>query len=225
MTLAQLISQFRTYANDKVQPYFWSDEEVTIFLNEAQVEAAIRGRLIHESSQVDVCKVAVAAPAAVYPLHEALYELTHAAFKDADGKGCPSLIITSTEEMDHRSPEWRDDVGDPRHLIQNDIDVRLVPAPERDGELTFEGYRLPMEAISLANKDDDTPEINGAHHPHLIQWALFRAFSIPDTEVFDPNRASQAEFRFTQYFGIRPDSDLRRITREDVPHTVKAHWV
>ena len=36
---------------------------------------------------------------------------------------------------------------------------------------------------------------------------------------------SQAEERFTRYFGEQTDSDLRRITREDTPHTVKAFWI
>ncbi|RPP87255.1 hypothetical protein IPC1125_34030, partial [Pseudomonas aeruginosa] len=59
---------------------------------------------------------------------------------------------------------------------------------------------------------------------HLVQWALHRGFSIPDMESFDPNRAALAEAAFTAYFGERPDSDLRRITREDVPHHVEAFW-
>ena len=31
-------------------------------------------------------------------------------------------------------------------------------------------------------------------------------------------RAASAEAAFTRYFGLLPDSDLRRRTREDVPH-------
>ena len=57
-----------------------------------------------------------------------------------------------------------------------------------------------------------------AHHEHLIDWALHRAFSVPDSEMFDANRAAQAEEAFTAYFGPLPDSDMRRITRHDVVH-------
>ena len=57
-----------------------------------------------------------------------------------------------------------------------------------------------------------------AHHEHLIDWALHRAFSVPDAEAFDPQRAALAEQAFTEYFGPLPDSDLRRITRHDVVH-------
>jgi hypothetical protein len=41
---------------------------------------------------------------------------------------------------------------------------------------------------------------------------------VPDAETFDPNRAALAEQAFTRYFGLLPDSDLRRRTREDVTH-------
>ena len=69
--------------------------------------------------------------------------------------------------------------------------------------------------------DGDVPEINQIHHVHLIQWALHKAYSVPDSEFFDPNRSALAEQEFTDYFGPRPDSDVRRITREDVPHVVQ----
>ena len=57
-----------------------------------------------------------------------------------------------------------------------------------------------------------------AHHEHLIDWALHRAFSVPDAETFDQHRADLAERAFTEYFGLLPDSDMRRITRHDVVH-------
>ncbi|WP_442757332.1 phage adaptor protein, partial [Pseudomonas aeruginosa] len=49
MTLADLIRRVRTDANDMVEPYFWSDQDVADWLNDAVREAAVRGRLIHES--------------------------------------------------------------------------------------------------------------------------------------------------------------------------------
>jgi hypothetical protein len=70
--------------------------------------------------------------------------------------------------------------------------------------------------------DSDTPEIHAASHRSLILWALRCAFSVPDSEAFDQQRADRAEAAFTAYFGERPRSNLRRNTRTDVPQTVKA---
>ena len=82
-------------------------------------------------------------------------------------------------------------------------------------KLVIECYRTPLKV--LAN-DVDKPEIHEAHHVHLIQWVLHCAFSMPDPAVFDANREALAEVAFTRYFGPLPDSDMRRITRTDVPH-------
>lgn len=68
----------------------------------------------------------------------------------------------------------------------------------------------------------DTPEINKAHHRHLVNWVLHRAFSVPDEEFVDPEKSVRALDNFEQYFGLRPDSDLRRMTRHDVPQVVQA---
>jgi len=224
MTLAELIAAYRTDANDKVVPYFASDEDVTGWLNEAENEAAIRGRLIHESDIAAVCQIAVVAGTASYPLHGSLYELSHVAFrKEGDAERKPVRLVSS-EYLDACMRDWRDREGCPLYAIQGDSGIRLVPRPLEAGTLLLEGYRLPMEPMLLDEQETATPEINGAHHRHLVQWAMHRGFSIPDMESFDPNRAGLAEAAFTQYFGHRPDSDLRRITREDVPQTVKAFW-
>lgn len=106
----------------------------------------------------------------------------------------------------------------PQFAIQDDTTIRLVPAPDLSGELQLEGYRVPI--VHMEN-DNDMPEINQIHHVHLIQWALYKAFSVPDSEFFDPNRAAIAEQVFTDYFGLRPDSDLRRMAREDTPQIVQ----
>ena len=224
MTLADLIAAYRTDANDKAVPYFASDEDVTGWLNEAENEAAIRGRLIHESDNATICQIAVVAGTASYPLHSSLYELSHVAYrKDGETTRHPVCLV-STEYLDAGVREWRDKEGAPQYAVQNDNGLRLVPRPIEAGMLLLEGYRLPLEPMLLADSDTATPEINGAHHRHLVQWALHRGFSAPDTESFDPHRAAIAEAAFTQYFGHRPDADLRRITREDVPQTVKAFW-
>ena len=126
----------------------------------------------------------------------------------------------SAELLDHYydGENWRVKQGKPEHIIQDDTGIRLVPIPDVGGELQLEGYRVPLSAMQ---NDTDKPEINQIHHVHLIQWALHKAFSVPDSEFFDPNRSALAKQQFTDYFVPRPDSDLRRMTREDVPHVVQ----
>lgn len=234
MTLAELIQRFRIAAFDKVEPYFFSDEEITMWLNDAEREAAIRGRLIRDFSSADVAEIPMLANQAYYPLHESFYEIEYLGFEyipaiAASACSERELKLVSQEEMSRINPHWRNDermrqhYGNTlRYAVQDDKGVRVVPTPKYNGKLYVEGYRVPIKPMLDM---DDSPEINSIHHEYLVQWALYRAFSVPDTETFDPNRAERAEAEFTRYFGLRPDSDLRRITREDVPHQVEPWWV
>lgn len=222
MNLAGLIQQFRIAADDKVLPYLWTDEWLATWFTEAVQEAAIRARLLHESGSAAICQIAVSAGASSYPLHESLYEIDHIGFK-ATGASCrESVKLVSREELDRLRPGWRDRMGRVEFAIQSDAGIRLAFTPETDGILYLEGFRLPLNALV---GDYDTPEINQAHHIHLLDWALHRAFSVPDTETVDKERATQAEQAFARYFGLRPDSDLRRTTRHDVEHHNRAHFI
>ena len=222
MNLEQLTAQFRVDADDTVtNPPLWADEWIAAWLTEAQAEAAIRGRLLYEAANPDVCSVAVTAGAATYQLHKSLYELGHLRFKATGATRSEPLHLANREELDRLRPDWRDEQGSPEYAIQDDTRITLVPRPTADGTLHLEGYRVPLKALE---NDTDKPELNESHHRHLVHWALHRAFSKPDAETIDPTRAATAEAAFTRYFGQRPDSDLRRATRSDVPQTNKVFW-
>lgn len=218
MTREELRAEFRVVTQDKVAPYLFENDIVDRWLAEAEAEAAIRGRLLHESGNALVCQVPVSAGSAVYPLHQALYEIDHIAFRLSGATTRTPVRLSSPEELDRTLRDWRDLTGTPTHAIQGDSSIRLVPTPDADGTLLLEGYRLPLSSTGKL-------EIHAAHHRHLVHWALHRAFGLPDSETLDLGKAADAERAFTHYFGSRPDSDLRRSTREDESHTNKAFWV
>lgn len=220
MTLGDLISRVRLAAQDLKDPPMWSDEAIKIWLNDAQTEAAIRARLLHEATDPTLCEVTIIADTAAYTLHAAMYELTHVVFRTVAGCNV-QLKLVSQEWLDGFMPDWRERRGTPAFLMQDEQMLRVSPVPDGDGKLLLEGYRVPMD---LMVDVDDTPEIGGLHQVHLVQFALYRGFSMPDMETFDPSRGQLAEDEFTRYFGSRPDADLRRLTREDTPHHVEAIW-
>lgn len=222
MNLEVLVKRFREDADDNIEAYLFDTPWIVERLNDAENEACIRARLIHESSNVDVCQIAVVAGTAVYPLHASLYEIDHLAFRESGSIDRCTLKIHSTEWLDDNVSGWRDLEGNPEYAVQTDSRLRLVPKPNAAGTLLLEGYRTPLTAMEA---DEDEPEINKLHHRHLVQWALFCAFNNPDVDFYDPNRAAIAEKEFEQYFGKRPDSDLRRSVREDEPQHVVAFMV
>lgn len=214
MTLEELIRRFRTLAVDKVQPYLFDDEDVIDWLNDAQRQACIRGRLLREDANLAVCEIALDPSQKTYPLHKAVYEIINARIVPVSGRSRP-VFLASREWLDENMPGWRDDHGPAEFAIQDDTSIRVSGAITAGDKLAIECYRTPLKL--LAN-DTDKPEIHEAHHEHLIQWALHKAFSVVDAETFDAQRSERAENEFTRYFGTLPDSDLRRVTRIDVPH-------
>ena len=222
MTLAELIRRFRVLAKDTVLPGFWKDPDITDWLNDAQAQAAVRGRLLLEDANPAVCLIAVTAGQHTYPLHRALYELVGLWFKPAGASRATPLKLVSREWLEREVRDWRDTDSGLHYAIQDETSIRLVGVPERDGALMLEGYRLPLAPMAT---DTDKPDIHEASHEHLIQWALHKAFSIPDAQSFDPERSALAERAFTAYFGLLPDADMRRITRSDTDHANQVHAI
>lgn len=220
MNLAQLEARHREVTSDKVgPPYLLSSVVLRQYLNEAEREAAIRARLIHESKDPDICEIAAVSGTSTYPLHPSLYEIDHVSFvPEQDPQRYPVRLV-SQEWLDARRPDWRDETGRPEFAIQGDTTLRLIPRPDAPGTLHLEGYRTPKAQMVA---DTDVPEINPIHHVHLVEWSQFLFYSTQDSEMYDPRRAAAAEDAFESRFGRAPDADLRRQSREDVPHHVEA---
>ena len=148
-----------------------------------------------------------------YALHPAAYELIDLWIEGADGRR--QVKLKSREWLQANVHNWRSLDQPACMAIQDDTTIRLVGTVATGETLVMECYRLPINQML---QETDEPEIHVAHHEHLIDWALHKAFSVTDAEALDKDRAALAERAFTSYFGTLPDSDMRRITREDVTH-------
>lgn len=224
MNLRELIQRVRQLGDDLEKPYLWSDEVIRDRLNDAQDEAAIRGRLLRVTaeSHPTLCEIDVSAGEAAHALHPSLYEISHQSWRRAGETRREPLRLVSREWIDAAIPDWRNlDPAPPAFLVRDESMVQLVPAPDGAGALLLEGYRVPLSPMVA---DDDEPEIARVHHIHLCQWVLYVGYSVPDAELLNPGAAAAAEAEFRRYFGARPDSDLRRSTRDDETQHIEAYW-
>lgn len=221
MTLEELYDQFRLEVDDQADPPLWPVDDFALWLNEAQDEAAVRARLLFENTAADICTINVIANQAVYPLHEKVVEITHAAYVVAGSSDVHHLENKDRLDLDAMDRNWRTRAETPRFMIHDDNRIQLVPKPTEAGVLTIECYRLPVDRLE---NDDDIPEIQSKHHRHLLHWVIHRAFSKPDAETQDPNRAALSEKEFDRYFGLRPDAETRRVGMADRPQFNRAIW-
>jgi len=224
MTLDDLIAQFREDSGDDVGPeYLWKDATVIRYLNEAESEAAHRAMLLQESADDAVCEIAIVAGQAQYAIHPAVIDIFSALFTRTGATEPEKLHITDVFAADASERHvWRDMVEQPTALFQNDTHIRLNRKPATGGVLRIECHRMPLVKMEQAG---DRPEIAEMHHRYLPYWALYRAFSKPDAETHDENRAQLALGVFTAYFGQRPEAYARRWHQSDRIQEVKASWL
>lgn len=224
MNKTELVAQFRVDADDRVVPYLASTRDVLAWLNEAEDEAAIRARLLKEVSNAALCEIAVTAAANVYALHEAVVWVTRAFFIPTGSTAANGILlsIVDAEEMDRQRSDWRTTTEPPAFVVVNDTWLQLGCLPDTGGLLKLEVYRVPLNKIQ--DRTSESPEINRAHHRHLVQWALHKCYSRPDSELYNPGRGAAALENFERIFGLRVDAGLRRDAEANRHHSNKA-WL
>lgn len=221
MNLAQLITSFRTDADDAARPYLWSDDEVIVWLNEAQEEAAIRGKLLFESVRPEICQIEISeAAGSIYKISDLINEITYASITDVNGK-VQEIGIKDRFELSRIKPEWRTTKEKPEYIIHHDKTIEVGCIVDGSYTIKLEVNRLPLRCMA---NELDTPEISRVHHRNLVQWALHRAYEKPDSETLNPSKSQLAEAKFTEYFGERPNSSMRKDENANRPHVNKAHW-
>lgn len=215
MNRAELRAAYRRDARDNAKPPFVSDDDVNYFIDEAEEEASIRKRLIAYADSLTITAGEMS-----ISLKPSVFEIHSSTIADSGGTRYPIMQVDKLG-MNRVRPEWRTEIRRPDHFIRNeDGSITLGAIPDAAYTLHIEGYRTPRGMTT----DADEPDIASIHHRHLVHWVLFRAFSMPDADLFDPNKAAQSEARFERYFGRKPTADLRKAQTANAPHHNKAWW-
>ena len=214
MNLGEMIDEFRVLSQDNVAPYFCGPNELIKWFNDAEEEAAIRARLIHDSEELTV-----AAGETRIALPKGAFEILYIELRDASGTFFP-ICVSTRDVLDAAMPGWRRRVERPEFVVVDDTEIVLGAVPDADYALYVEFFRTPRAQLADV---DDTPEIHLAHHEGLIQWVLHKAFGKPDADLFDPVKSKDAESAFVRQFGKRPTADLRKRQNANRPHRNRLH--
>ena len=196
MKLREIVEVFRYEVDDLAEPFLWSDEELIDYANDAENEAARRGRLLIDSTTPAVRQIAVLAGTASYALDPRVIFVRRAKLASR------TLILArrSQRDMDECIPGWESHTGTVCDYL-TDCDtgkVRLYRTPTVDDTLNLSVVRLPLMATK---KLDDTPEIHPRFHRNLRHWMKFRAYSKQDAETRDEKKAADGLALFVQEFG------------------------
>ena len=195
MTLEELITLYRAQSRDDAEPYFCSDELLTIYANEAQDESCRRGQLIRDAAS-PMCTIAYQAGDESVPVDPRIVQVVMA-FVD----GYPVDVIGG-DQMDAIMPGWSAATTSarPSRMISGVSAGRmhLWPTPSQTGQIKLRVLRMPLKRLV---NDNDKPEIRQEAHPALVEWMLYRAYSRDDADLGDPTKAATALRKFVAEFG------------------------
>lgn len=217
MKLKELIRIWRSDVDDTEEPFLWSDDEAMEYANDAQNEAARRGRLLVDSSTPDITQLDVIATATVGQPDVSLYTLDPRVLfvRKARFAGKLPLRRMSMQDMESRDPYWEDAQPSQPCVFLCDTGtgkLRLWPTPAATGLLLLTVVRLPLAEM---NDLEDAPELKPHLHRSLRHWMTYRACLKPDSETLDPKKAEQGLALFEQEFGKKSSAiDEEWITRE-----------
>ena len=172
MTLLEMISRCRSRAFDTAKPYFWSDEQWTDALNEAEEEACIRARLLEDDS---IRTVAVEQYAYVKIPPEAFI------VRRVLVGGNPIDLSYQDDMASALHRGWESDVGTPLRCYRTGDRLRLHPIPIEAADVILSAFCTPTTQMLLSKADDDTRRLPVACIVKLIDWALarFTALKMP----------------------------------------------
>lgn len=214
MNLRELRSAWRQDVFDTGTPPLFSDANIARWFSEAEEEAAIRKSLLRVSEGVEF---ELSPGDTEIALDPGIYEVRTARIVEA---GTTYWLSPSDRyEQDRLFRDWRDTTARPTAFFHDDMSLTFNRIVETAGTLKLEAFRVPSSPME---DDDDEPEIAAVHHRRLAGWVTYRAFSVPDADAMDKNRAADGLADFTDYFGHRPDADGRRDNNANRPHRVKA---
>ncbi|MFM9922748.1 DUF6682 family protein [Variovorax sp. H27-G14] len=197
MNLQELIAAYRDESDDNAVPPLCTDERLTRFANEGQVEACRRALVLTDSTSA-LCTISYAAGDATITIDPRILEVRSASI------GSEEMMLRTVEQVGCAWPSWRTDTlrNVPSVLIRG-LDsgkLHLYPRPAVGGTIQLAVYRLPLAPLV---DDEDVPELRLEWHQSLVDWMLYRAYSRRDSEQLDPKIAGEALARFEAEFGTR----------------------
>lgn len=207
MTAQELLEQYREEMVDTARPYFWSDEEILGYMDDAyKMFVRLTGGIADFTS--DFTRVSIVAHDAVGILDKRILRVMQA-FRVSDGrridvKNQTDINFLRDNDYGMMRPIYLDTTPGPvRYMVigAESGKCKWIQVPEADDEAQLHVYRLPATKIEPdgSNLDFDFDEIGEEHVPNLVLWMRHRGYKKHDGEVFHPGRSDEFKAAFIAY--------------------------
>ena len=228
-TVDDLIAKVRRDLQDQYEPYFWDDEDIIDYLNEAQLEFCVEGAPIIDSKTPEVCKIVYDADDYEFELHPSIQKILNIWREDPTSGEYTSLdILTETNWMKlypQRPTVYGDNYPPDTSFTQStrvsgvfiDYDsdyIRFTSPADVAGILRFRVERLPLDALE---DGEDKLEVHRKYEAALVAFANYLAYNKQDSETFD----AQASSKWLGRFQVLADrAKIQHTRKHSTPGTV-----
>lgn len=203
MTAAELLDYFRSQVRDDVLPYLWSDEEIYVYMNDAQRMFVRLTGGIFDATTCKATEVDVIAGEKYSDLHPSILHIREA-FYGPERRKIKLIDLGSSTRMTSadygiiRSIGAIENPGRVEYMVigEERNKCRWVSIPDEDATVYLAVARLPYKTLSDAQQQ---LEVSDEHHINLIEWMKHRAYNKHDGDVFNPTAAAESEQRFKEY--------------------------
>jgi hypothetical protein len=193
--------------------YYWSDETLVRYIDEAQRRFARRSRVLRDSRTAQCCQIVTIAHQEDYPLDPSVISVIsikmHGDHADLARAGHSNFNTYHTPDNYYFNPSYLSTLP-PGKALAYDTDetllddgfgstsamnLRLFPKIST-AFAGITGYmrviRMPLMRLTLENLDA-IPEIPEDHHLNMLDWAGYLALRSPDLDIAGDDGLSRAK--------------------------------
>ena len=220
MNLGDLLSELRENIlhdrSDQVSgasDYFWDDNTLVRYINEAQRRFARRSRILRDNRTPACCQITTAVGQDNYQLHKSVIsvislqmagdkaDLIKAGHSNLNTYRTPDNYYFDPAQLANLPPGKPLAYDTDETLLEDDygstssINLRLYPmiAAPYDGIVgTMRVIRLPINRLSVDDMDA-IPEIPEDHHLNMLDWAGYLALRSPDIDIAGDDALARAQ--------------------------------
>jgi hypothetical protein len=206
MNATELSDYFRSQVRDTVAPYLWSDEEILVYMNEAQKMFVRLTNGIYDVTSA-ICTVAVTANQKYSSISPLILEIREAHYVDPGTSYRRKLNIISLADLDNLSTY---DYGIQHNAADQDLPgtvdsmltgeernkVRWIGVPTENATVQLKIARMPLTSLTESQLVLEVPD---QHHVYLIEWMKHLAYNKQDGDAFNTKTSIESEMRFRAY--------------------------
>lgn len=194
MTLAQILKLTSNRLDDTKEPYHWSDEELTAYLNQRLNELLIDIPLIADTTNPFVVKINIVAGTSVYAIDERITTIQSAKLASWE----IPLDIRPMDNVRSMLSIWESMTGTPLILVTDYQagSILLIPKPTESDTLYLQTTRMGLQELDYEHQGSEISEISSRLHALLIPGITSLAYRKADAETEDLKRAMADELEW-----------------------------